>query len=414
MQEFAPVRYDDFAISQPMKEALAAVSYIHPTPVQAALIPKALEGVDVIAQAKTGTGKTAAFFIPLLERCDPEIKQPQALILAPTRELVQQVHAEGQRLIGERDIRLALIYGGTTYHTQVRQLDNGAQILVGSPGRVMDLLQQGKIRPDKIRTVVLDEADQMLDIGFRPQLERILRKMPTPRQTLLLSATMPAPVKRLAERYMTEPLTMNLSEDEVSVAKIEQRYISVDPHRKFDALLRLLVREKPRQCLVFCQMKSGVRDLAAQLGRRVRGVMGMQGDLPQSQRNRVMQAFRSGEIRILVATDVVGRGIDVEGISHVVNYDLPEDPEQYVHRIGRTGRMGRDGKAFSLITADQGYLLTAIELFVNKEIVKDTVQGAVTLKPRPESFPLAEEESAAMAVAATMEDPQDSDDAEVA
>lgn len=405
MQETAPILYADFPLSEPMKQGLAAVSYIHPTPVQAALIPKALEGLDVIAQAKTGTGKTAAFLIPLMERCDPEIKQPQALILAPTRELVQQVHAEAQRLIGERDIRLALIYGGTTYHTQTKQLSTGAQIVVGSPGRVMDLLQQGFIKPQMIRTVVLDEADQMLDIGFRPQLERILRRMPTPRQTLLLSATMPAPVKRLAERYMTDPLTLNLSEDEVSVAKIEQRYISVAPNRKFDALLRLLVREKPRQCLVFCQMKSGVRELAAELGRRVRGVMGMQGDLPQSQRNRVMQAFRSGEIRILVATDVVGRGIDVEGISHVVNYDLPEDPEQYVHRIGRTGRMGRDGKAFSLITPDQGQLLTSIELFVNKEIVKDTVQGSVALRPRD-----AEPEAVAVASSeATDEEPSDAD-----
>jgi ATP-dependent RNA helicase DeaD len=385
-----------------MKQALEAVAYTHPTPVQAALIPKALEGVDVIAQAKTGTGKTAAFVIPLLERCDPEVKQPQALILAPTRELVQQVHAEAERLIGGRDIRLALIYGGTTYHSQIRQLDEGAQIIVGSPGRVMDLLQQGKIRPLAVRTVVLDEADQMLDIGFRPQLERILRRLPSERQTLLLSATMPSPVRRLAERYMTDPLMMNLSEDEVSVAKIEQRYISVAPHRKFDALLRLLVREKPRQCLVFCQMKSGVRQLAAELGRRVRGVMGMQGDLPQSQRNRVMQAFRSGEIRILVATDVVGRGIDVEGISHVVNYDLPEDPEQYVHRIGRTGRMGRDGKAFSLITPDQGQLLTSIEMFVNKEILKDSVQGAVALKP-------AEPVVAAVTMQDDAEEPSDAD-----
>ena len=405
MQEFAPTRYADLPLSEPMKRGLEAVSYIHPTPVQAALIPKALEGLDVIAQAKTGTGKTAAFLIPLMERCDPEIRQPQALILAPTRELVQQVHAEAQRLIGERDIRLALIYGGTTYHTQTKQLDSGAQIVVGSPGRVMDLLQQGRIRPELIRTVVLDEADQMLDIGFRPQLERILRRMPSPRQTLLLSATMPAPVKRLAERYMTDPLTLNLSEDEVSVAKIEQRYVSVAPGRKFDALLRLLVREKPRQCLVFCQMKSGVRELAAQLGRRVRGVMGMQGDLPQSQRNRVMQAFRSGEIRILVATDVVGRGIDVEGISHVINYDLPEDPEQYVHRIGRTGRMGRDGKAFSLITPDQGQLLTSIELFVNKEIVKDTVQGSVALRPR---------EAEAVAVSTQEETAEEPSDADVA
>jgi ATP-dependent RNA helicase DeaD len=381
MTETNLVRYADLPLSDWMKRALANIGYTHPTPVQAALIPKALERIDIIGQAKTGTGKTASFVIPLLETLDPELHQPQALVLAPTRELVQQVFEESNRLRGDRPVQLAAIYGGTTYTTQIRSLQAGAQLVIGSPGRVMDLIQQGHLKTSRISSVVLDEADQMLDIGFRPQLERILRKVPPERQTLLLSATMPDAVRKLAERYMRNPISINLSQDEISVNSIEQRYITTSPERKFETLLRLLVREKPRQALVFCQMKSGVRQLAAELGRRVRGVMGMQGDLPQSQRNKVMSALREGKIRILVATDVVGRGIDVRGISHVINYDLPEDPEQYVHRIGRTGRMGRDGKAFSLVTPEQGSLLTNIELFMNKEVQPDTVQGTVSRRP---------------------------------
>lgn len=375
--------FEDMPLGPTLRKALKEVGYTHPTPIQAAFIPQALESVDLIGQAQTGTGKTAAFLIPLLERLAPT-GTPQAIVLGPTRELVQQVTDEALRLRGESPIRIAAVYGGQHLQRQMRELDAGTDLVIGTPGRIIDMLQRGHLRLTGIKFVVLDEADRMLDIGFRPDIERILRSVPRERQTMLLSATMPPPVLRLAQRYMREPRNINLSNDEISVDRIEQRYFAVDEDRKLELLLRLLVRERPRQCLIFCQMKSSVRRLAAELGRRIRGVMAMRGDLPQSVRNRVMQGFRDGSVRILVATDVVGRGIDVRGISHVINYDVPEDPEAYVHRIGRTGRIGRDGKAFTLVTPEQGRLLTQIEIFMNREVKRDRIEGFHGCRTRKE------------------------------
>lgn len=376
--------FDELALGADLKITLSAIGYRSPTPIQATFIPLALQRLDLIGQARTGTGKTAAFLIPALELLD-EGRYPQALILAPTRELVQQVVEEGNRLKGNRDLIIAPIYGGQSFQPQIKQLQAGAQIVVGTPGRLLDLMQRGTLKTDRVKIVVIDEADRMLDIGFRPDLERILRRCPTERQTLLLSATMPPPVLRLAQKYMHEPRNLNLSTTEVAVKKIVQKYVAVREADKTDILLRLLVRERPRQALVFCQMKIGVRKLAAELSRRVRGVMAIRGDMPQSQRNRVMDDFRQGRIRILVATDVVGRGIDVDGISHVINYDIPEDAEAYVHRIGRTGRMGRDGKAFTFVVPHQGKELTNIEMFTNQVIERDELGiSPPTRKEEPE------------------------------
>ncbi len=366
---------------------LDRIGYRQPSPIQAAFIPEALKGIDVIGQAQTGTGKTAAFLLPVLQRLSPDDKFPQVLILGPTRELVHQVHEEGKKLVGDLGFKMACVYGGEGFDRQIREFRAGAQIVVGTPGRIIDMMRRRHFDTSRIRVMVLDEADRMLDIGFRPDIERILRQVPTERQTLLLSATMPDEVLKLTHRYMVDPAMVDLSSKDMNVERIEQRSFRVDEDRKLKLLMRLLVREKPRQTLIFCQMKSSVRRLADELGKRIRGVMAMQGDMPQNKRSRVMKAFREGEIRVLVATDVVGRGIDVEGISHVINYDIPEDPDAYVHRIGRTGRMGKDGLAFTFVTPNQSDLLTAIEKHMNKMIEADSIEGFVACYGRKTSSP---------------------------
>ena len=381
MTSNSQVGFADMPLGPAMRKALEQVGYTTPTPIQGEFIPQAFKGRDVIGQAKTGTGKTAAFLIPIIERLT-ETRTTQALVLGPTRELICQVREEADRLRGERGLGIAAVYGGQPLYQQIRQLERGAELVVGTPGRALDLMRRGCLRIDAINCLVLDEADRMLDIGFRPDIEKILRKTPSERQTMLLSATVPVPVARLANRYMRDPIMLNLSTDQISVDTIEQKYFTVDENRKLALLLHLLVREKPRQCIIFCQMKTGVRKLAAELGRRIRGVTGMRGDLPQALRNQNMSDFRAGKTRILVATDVVGRGIDVEGISHVINYDIPEDPEWYVHRIGRTGRMGKDGKAFTFVTPEQGKELSAVELLMNMQLERDQIEGFVAHNPK--------------------------------
>ncbi len=362
-------------LSPTMLRALHHARYTRPTPIQAAFIPKALDGLDVIGQAKTGTGKTAAFGIPIIEMLESRGRGPQAIILAPTRELVQQIVGELQRLAEGGTAAICGAFGGEPIDRQIRAMQRGIDIVVGTPGRVLDHIQRNTLYLGDIVHVVLDEADRMLDIGFRPDIERILRKLPEPRQTLLLSATINPDVRKLAQRYMFNPLEVNLSRDEPSVETIEQFCISVDADRKFELLVHLLKRDKPRQCIIFTRTKRGADRLADRLRRTIQGVAAIHGDLPQSSRDRVMRGFRSREITVLVATDVVGRGIDVEGISHVVNYDIPDDAENYVHRIGRTGRMGKDGIAYLFVCPDQGEPLTAIENLTNKIVTPMRVDG---------------------------------------
>ncbi len=362
--------------------ALKQARYLSPTPIQEAFIPKALDGLDVIGQARTGTGKTAAFGIPILEMLEPRGRGPQAIILAPTRELIQQIVGELQKLAIGRPISICGTFGGEPIDRQIRALHQGVDLVVGTPGRVLDHIQRKTLYLGDIVHVVLDEADRMLDIGFRPDIERILRGLPTPRQTLLLSATINADVLKLAQRYMYDPLEVNLSRDEPSVETIKQFYVSVNADRKIDLLIQLLKRDRPRQCIVFTRTKRGADRLAERLRRTISGVAAIHGDLPQSTRDRVMRGFRSGQITLLVATDVVGRGIDVEGISHVINYDIPDDAENYVHRIGRTGRMGKDGVAYLFVCPDQGEPLTAIENLTNKVIPPLQIDGFETARPR--------------------------------
>ena len=375
--------FQSLSLSPALLTALHRAQYFEPTPIQAAIIPIALTGRDVIGQAQTGTGKTAAFLLPFLHHWrDTNEPGPQALILAPTRELVVQVSEEARKLSPSRHCRTLPIYGGQRIRQQLVEMKKGIHIAVGSPGRVLDHLSRGSLVLNRVRYVVLDEADRMLDIGFRPDIERILRRCPQERQTLLLSATLPPPVLRLAQRYMKHPVNIDLSPEKLTVESIRQTYISVADDKKFDLLLRVLEREKPRQCIIFCERKRWADELYRDLRHVHKRTATMHGDLEQPQRERIMQAFREGKITYLVATDVVGRGIDVTNISHIINYDLPHDPENYVHRIGRTGRMGADGVAIAFVTPEQGEQLTAIELLINKQIEQDRIDGFEALPPR--------------------------------
>ncbi|MBI1915422.1 MAG: DEAD/DEAH box helicase [Planctomycetes bacterium] len=379
----SPSGFHALSLFSPVLAALDRARYFEPTPIQAAFVPEALQGRDVIGQAQTGTGKTAAFLLPFFNSWrDNNLPGPQALVLAPTRELVVQVAEEANKLSPSRHCRAVPIYGGQRIRKQLLELKRGAALVVGTPGRILDHLSRGTLAFNNARYVVLDEADRMLDIGFRPDIERILRRCPRERQTLLLSATVPPPVLRLVHRYMVDPVHINMAPEHATVETIRQSYITVDEDRKVELLLRVIEREKPRQCLIFCERKRWAEDLYRDLRQHVHRAAVMHGDLDQGLRNRIMQGFRDGKIVYLVATDVVGRGIDVRSISHVINYDLPEDPENYVHRIGRTGRLGADGVAVAFVTPEQGKQLTAIEAFINLQLGVDGIEGFEASRPR--------------------------------
>ncbi|MCD0461703.1 DEAD/DEAH box helicase [Roseiconus lacunae] len=369
--------FDALDLSPIMRRALKKAGFEKPSPIQAELIPLALDGLDVIGQARTGTGKTAAFSIPILEQLDSleDCRDPQAIIVVPTRELADQVGREAQRLAAGVPTEIAVLAGGRNIRQQLRQLENGAQIVVGTPGRLHDHLQRRSLRTKDVWCVVLDEADRMLDIGFRPQIERILRRCPKDRQTLLLSATLPDTVRRLAESYMQDPEVIDCCKNEMSVDTIEQHYFTVDQDRKLELLLTLLDREEPEQAIVFCRTRRGTDRLWRALSKKHKHCAAMHGDMAQRERDRTLQNLRDGTLKILVATDVVGRGIDISTISHIINFDVPEDSDDYVHRVGRTGRMGRDGVAFTFIVPGQGDFLTGIEQRINKLLIRDSIEG---------------------------------------
>lgn len=367
-------------LSPQMLETLERVGYQKPSPVQAGVIPLALEEYDVIGQAKTGTGKTAAFAIPILERLNVGSNQPitQALILTPTRELAVQVENEFKKLAPEK-VACCCLYGGRPINKQINQLKRGCHVVVGTPGRVIDHLNRGSLNIDKLWFVVLDEADRMLDIGFRPDIERILKRCPKERQTLLLSATLPEPIRNLARLYMYRPKVINFSKDGIAAETIEQFYLNVPNDMKHDVLIKLIQREDPEQAIIFCRTKLGTERLYRKLLKAdvLKKVGTLHGDMSQSARDSMMKSFRSGEIRFLVATDVVGRGIDISNISHIINYDVPELSDDYVHRVGRTGRMGKQGVAFTLVTPEQGSELRAIEQKINVQLKSDPLQSEI-------------------------------------
>jgi ATP-dependent RNA helicase DeaD len=377
------VKFSEFNLIAPLQQAIEHAGYKHCTPVQAAVIPKAMRGKDVIGQAQTGTGKTAAFLIPFMHRWRPhKLKGPIGLVMCPTRELALQVSKEAEKLAPSRRFRTVAVYGGAGMGKQLEGLGRGCDLVVGTPGRMLDHLRRGTMSLEHVRYVVLDEADRMLDIGFRPDIEKILRRCTAQRQTLLMSATVPDEIKRLVNRYMIDPIHLNLSPTTLTVDKIRQLFITVDEEKKFDLLLKVIEREQPRQCLIFVERKRWADRLYARMKGSVKGVSVIHGDLPQSHRERIMAAFRDARLHFLIATDVASRGIDVTGITHVINYDLPMDIENYVHRIGRTGRIGRDGVAISFVTPEQGGHLTDIEITINRLIDEDRIDGFDAYTPR--------------------------------
>ncbi|MCL2118462.1 MAG: DEAD/DEAH box helicase [Planctomycetaceae bacterium] len=366
----APSGFGNLKLSKTMLESLKAANYHEPSPVQAGVIPDVLAGRDVMGQARTGTGKTAAFCIPILEGLDECVSgdEPVALILVPTRELAVQVRDEAEKLAKGRKVQIIACYGGKPIGQQIAKLKTGADIVVGTPGRILDLSRRGALKLDSLIWVVLDEADRMLDIGFRPDIEKILRLTPSDRQTLLFSATLPPDVVKLAERYMRDPKVIDFSEKQMAVETIDQYYITIDRDRKLQGLICLINEQQPKQAIVFCRTKRGADRVKRQLEDKFESLDSLHGDMVQATRDRVMSQFRAGKLQILVATDVVGRGIDVTGISHIINYDIPVFCDDYVHRVGRTGRMGREGTAYTFVTAEEGQELTRIEMRINQQL----------------------------------------------
>ncbi len=367
-----------------MLAALEQACYHTPSPVQVGVIPIALAGQDILGQARTGTGKTASFAIPILERLEKRARTapPQALVLVPTRELAVQVRDEIEKLSHGRKVRTVPLYGGKPIRSQIEKMSKGAEIIVGTPGRVLDHMSRGTLILSELKFVVLDEADRMLDIGFRPDIEKILRRCPTDRQTLLLSATVAPAIEKLCQRYMRDPVVLDFSDKTKTVETIDQYYFTIEQNRKYDLLVKLLEREQPEQAIVFCRTKRGTDKVHRKLTKVCKEVDCIHGDMNQGARDRVMKNFRAGAVKILVATDVVGRGIDVSAISHIVNYDIPQASDDYVHRVGRTGRMGREGVAYTFVTPEEGQQLTRIEMLINRLLKRDEIEGfATTLSP---------------------------------
>ncbi len=342
--------FKEMDLSPSVLKAVAEMGFEEPSPIQTKTIPAILRGEDLIGQAQTGTGKTAAFGIPMVERLDHRSKRVQGLVLVPTRELAIQVAEEITKIGRHAGVKVVPIYGGQSYDRQIRALEHGAQVAIGTPGRVMDHIRKATLRLDNVKTMVLDEADEMLDMGFIEDVEFILQQVPEERQTLLFSATVPEPIARLARRYLKNPQHIAISPERLTVPLTDQVYYEVREHEKLDALSRILDMEGAERTIIFGRTKKRVDELTEGLQARGYTAEAIHGDLNQIQRNRVMKRFREGGSEMLVATDVAARGLDIENVTHVVNYDLPQDPESYVHRIGRTGRAGRSGTAITLVT----------------------------------------------------------------
>ena len=367
-------RFEDLGLCPEIMKAVKNMGFEEASPIQAKAIPAMLEGKDIIGQAQTGTGKTAAFGIPLLEKIDPKNKKLQAIVLCPTRELAIQVAEEIRNLAKYMHaIKVLPIYGGQEIVKQIRSLKSGTQLIIGTPGRVMDHMRRKTVKMENVHTVVLDEADEMLNMGFREDIETILEGVPEERQTVLFSATMPKPILDITKRFQKNAELIKVTKKELTVPNIEQFYYEVKPKNKEEVLSRLLDIYNPKLSVIFCNTKKQVDLLVNGLLGRGYFAAGLHGDMKQAQRDRVMDRFRKGKTEILVATDVAARGIDVEEVEAVFNYDLPQDDEYYVHRIGRTGRAGRVGRSFSFVTGQEVYKLKEIQRYCKTKIYAQKV-----------------------------------------
>lgn len=365
------LKFEEMNLSPEICKAVHDMGFEEATPIQSESISKVMSGKDIIGQSQTGTGKTAAFAIPCLELLDKENKKLQTIILCPTRELAIQVCEEFRKLIKYIDnVRIIPIYGGQPIERQIFALKRGAQIIIGTPGRVIDHMKRRTLKMETVKMVVLDEADEMLDMGFREDIEEILNKVTSDHQTVLFSATMPKEILDLTNKFQKNPEIVKITRKELTIPSIEQVYFELKEKNKLDAISRLVDLYDPKLSIVFCNTKKRVDELVEQLQGRGYFAEGLHGDLKQPQRDRVMQKFRSGTIEILVATDVAARGIDVDDIDIVFNYDLPQDEEYYVHRIGRTGRAGKSGKAFTFVVGKEMYKLKDIMKYTKAKIIQ--------------------------------------------
>ncbi|WP_040951626.1 DEAD/DEAH box helicase [Gorillibacterium massiliense] len=362
--------FNEFGLEPKVLRAITEMGFEESTPIQEATIPLAMEGKDLIGQAQTGTGKTAAFGVPLVHKIQPSEERIVALIMCPTRELAIQVAEEIGKLGRFKGIRSLPIYGGQDIVKQIRALKKRPQIIIGTPGRLLDHINRKTIKLDDVQTVILDEADEMLDMGFMEDIQGILKLVPEERHTMLFSATMPVNIQRLAQQFLKNPQHVSVIPKQVSAPLIQQAYIEVQEKMKFEGLCRLLDMEAPELAIIFGRTKRRVDELSEALQKRGYSAEGLHGDLSQNQRDNVMRKFRDGSLDVLVATDVAARGLDVSGVTHVVNFDLPQDPESYVHRIGRTGRAGKEGTAWTFVTPREIDHLHFIEKITRHRITR--------------------------------------------
>jgi ATP-dependent RNA helicase DeaD len=380
-----PEEFQKLGLEPALLHGLADIHFEKPSEIQEKMIPVALTGVDVLGQARTGTGKTAAFGLPILQKLDLA-QSFQAIIVVPTRELAVQVEAELKRFARHKQVRFALAYGGQKISGQLKQLGHQPHVVVGTPGRIMDLQERGALILDRMRFVVCDEVDRMFDIGFRDDIRKILSMCSSPHQTMFVSATISDDIERMVSRHMVNPARVfTASKDEkLTNPEATQFYVGVQPWDKQRAIRMLLRQEKPSLAIIFCRTKRSVDKVAAGLTRDGIPASAIHGDLMQNKRERVMRGFKTGKIHVLVATDLASRGIDVHEITHVINYDIPEDPEVYVHRVGRTARMGATGRAFTFVAKGQAQLQTEIEKLINSLLEEYRIDGFVA-SPEPAS-----------------------------